>query len=1368
MKRSSISAPDNASLSKKTKLSTDLNDFCFRPTGRAPSTVVNQSIIKFPDYDTRYSLSQCPNIQEQHKAFIESCGPKFDVASSTNDDIHHPNTTVLYDCINKRNVQIYNEHLTLTELYKRFGRTGHSFALPVEEYYSPWICFDLDNTLENKASELSECQMTHLKKTIIQTLSANFKTISEFGNISWLQQNTLFMVHDSNVHVYINLHVSIQVYNRMVDTLNLVLMSLNYKVDKLLHFPLPFSAYIDYDAYKLEDSYSVEQYPNFNFKGSSGRFYDYNQYDQGTRLGGEGVQHILTYTTAPLKSTTRFLPRLMSCEIFVTVTDDNNEISMTQSIPEIFRMISKLHLKSLFGVQSSYQLLNFIVKLRKRQRSSQKVVVVDYSRHRNIQRHLDALNVYIGERLYSITNPVTDNGEDGFYLGENKKSTNIIHEEEDVDDNESCTNLMRRVCGEDDENDDHYYNNNDNGDDETPLPPPAPMALFPPSTALANPESQSSNMSESSSTVFTEKSYILTLINENEKYSLYLIFVCLVACCSLERINDEDTKRQLIDYILPYLKQEDLKISLQKMYHINVMEELMTCFGKNYEDLLDFIILRITMLKGLDSADVPLNQYVDRVIAYVSTLGEMDDTEYFDTIIKIVCQPLQMDVGDDIYIYNYQNDFYEKKRSLDKSPAIRQIFSRIEMAKKKCSKDMREAICSQVVTSINARPIKFNEYTHFINTECGVFYTVTGTYLIKTPFLRFNMSRQYCTIHPEIASSDISIKNSALINAYDEETELLECYLSNQTRIFYLTVMLPGLLYLDTLPYFASESDQMWSLLYNFIDNDPDTASLFCLHPILDRIKGHTMCVARMIEAMTHNLGSVASYQTIVSTYDCLTWNKEFEMTPDPKLFANACTLFQLMRWCEHDNNSEIKPLVSSDQELGMVHEGVKSMIEAQLNTPFGRSLVKEYESYPEELCNYTKKRERWMRAWSLVFPSKKYRCYLKLFIYLSEIFEYNEGVIRDFYSYHSEIYQPAKTQKHMCLYFGPPRCGKTSTLNILNYIGTDSSVYRTSKSYKNVSRGGGPSPNAIHMKSKYFSIINEIEEIGTGLLKTMTGDDSTNDDRTLYSTRFQMLNSCTFLVGACNRLPKMFMPDEAVRDRLVIFSFKMKAVDNLHTKAPNCLKEFTRSYTHKQQIDEKEVACRLSHTLYLYHRKYKNENGIISARTTNSVSLDLLDQFMISNNWVYAVLDECNVKRSPALSFRPTDLKDEINETIEKYNKNYNKQFSFAKFMNDFKFLFKNFYNASMDIYIGMGVQERGMSVITSITQLEKAITIVREPGATTRLKSLTHKLMKIVSNEQDIEKFQDKLKKNYELIGKDTLKDVRIIINEDAFRFS
>lgn len=318
-----------------------------------------------------------------------------------------------------------------------------------------------------------------------------------------------------------------------------------------------------------------------------------------------------------------------------------------------------------------------------------------------------------------------------------------------------------------------------------------------------------------------------------------------------------------------------------------------------------------------------------------------------------------------------------------------------------------------------------------------------------------------------------------------------------------------------------------------------------------------------------------------------------------------------------------------------------------------------------------------------------------------------------------------------MCLYYGNRRCGKTSILNILNHMGTDNSVYRTSKKYKERANGGGPSPNTLHMKSKYISIINEVEEIGTVLLKTMTGDDSTNDDRTIYSTKFPMINSCTFLVAACNKLPYMHMPDEAVRDRLVIFPFRMRAVDNIHTKEPNCLLAFTEQHTHKQQIDEKEASMYLSHMLYVYHRKFRNENGIISARTTNEVSLKLLDQFMVANNWVYAVMNLCNIKRSPTLSMRLTDLQDAIIDAIEKYNKDYNKTFSYSNFQSEFKVLFKLFYKPQMSMYVGIGVPQSELTLANTSNQLEKMLTIIKDPSATTRLKLLKGKLRKICPSQ-------------------------------------
>ncbi|AAN04398.1 Orf104 [Heliothis zea nudivirus] len=1445
----------------------------YEPT---PTVILQESQI---DYDHNYNSAYCQDIARNQTRFLQ-CNRAEETDSFS---------VRLYDCLNGEVVRVRNDALRLDTLRDYFEESGHTLAIPMSHNYQFKICFDLDlkPSDDDGIEEIPITQLTMMYRDFTRVLDASFP------GLGICERNGFVMTRNRNVHIYYNVDVSIILYDTMIDVLNCQLPPMYtdvYKIDKIDKVPLPYSAKSDGNVYTMRippgcsdnehlaaakpkpkskskraasDTATTTTSTTFttNIKnnmqnnnndnnnatvidvnttsaataattnnvttnnstttlidvnlnvlpivpnnpntcnhstntptvcttatnhndntvlttpagtlnanststsscmyisfGKSEYFYDYSWYQQRTTMGANS-RPLLEYEAKPMKITVTLKSIDKHNYVYLVLPDvGNNKIIQVRQHPTLLDTICRLKLESIKSVQSTYQLLDFVVTMRNELRLKNSVTLLDTDtvdeRFRPIQQSLVSLNRYLAESLY-------------FAQCDDPNAENVA--------------------------------------------------------------------------------YLISALIENEEYSVYLLIVAIMYCCndSMSSEDDETIKNDVLDYLSTFLSRdghtESLIEIIKSMRRYKIMNELSRSFALTYNDLLDYIILEIS-IKQKNT----MQEYVSAVMNHVFSLGAVEgpSVEAFEVIIKLICFPIKMDFGEDCYIYNYTNKAYEQVTQLKQCNTVRLIQSLLGIGDT-MSKGEKDIACTTIIANLKNRQMRFNEYTYFINTSHGVFYTITGTYLPKTPFLYFNMEKRFCA-HTLSGSKDLNIMNFQLLKTYDDYYRLLDTFLKNQRLLFYLTRMLPGLLTMEYSIYSHHLAERAWLTIFHFMEGDSmrNERCYFFVHPLLAKLKGHTMALARMISALLEAYDTELSYDTVKECYERLSFDTNTDITEEPIIVANACILLTLMGSIMDD------PIpVQSDAELGQVHENARvlcfsllhpersvlfaangnvvgfeqsgkgigiikgnvSLVElhdldmtgfgemedyegldedgdenndddaninnfqsknksnininnnnnnnTSLGSPKppsrGNSPSKSFNSNPntgaspsssrnnsqskcvtdcsqtivdsddatfnfinmgrqdevdrlmqiytnltEDDAHFKNKLNLWDRVWSYVFRHcrPEFKHYKELFVFLSETFKYNEHVLRDYFMYTCCLYQPCKVQKHMNIYYGSPRCGKTTLLNLHTEMCNDDAIYRTSKEYKDV-KSSGPSPNAIHLKTKYISIINELSSISNNLLKTMTGDDGTNDDRTLFSTKFPMLSSCTFLVAACNHLPYMTMPDEAIRDRIIIFLFEMKATDVV--KDPNCMLTFAENYTYKEQMEVSKMAPLLSNLLYVYFRQHRNDYGIVSPKCINRVSTKLLYEFMLKNNYLYKVLDMCNIKViSPSQSnvamsstsvpsINEEDLMANVSLKLIEYNSAYNKTISLSKYMSEFRMQFKQFYNEHLKRYIGIGFED-------------------------------------------------------------------------------
>lgn len=1211
-----------------------------------------------------YNQMSCTEILNKHNEFLAT---------------HNGGDFVVQNCIDKRLYNIKSVHFRDFEI---FEGVGHAISTPMSMNYSFKLCLDFDLIDETKNTHsLSHTEVCAFREVLIKCLVSKCGEISEFRNTSWFDQgNMVIMTRQLNIHVYINIEVSIILYNHIVDTLlehlfpspsatNSVNINSNllynnyYTIDKISSLPLPYSAKSDGESYKLAHPTSTDSInDSFTFGGHQS-FYDFDNYIHST--GNEtSSMHVLSYEIKPFTSKLKIKTNPSKLHITVPCSP---KITIKTKTPEVFTILNKIQLKSLVVAQSSFQLASFIQENRKLSKTVHVPLLLTFPEIEGfevIQNTTKSLTDYIAERVYGETITATTN---------------------------------------------------------------------------------------------TNYGYLIHAIESNEKYSAYLMFILCVNCCS--QINDtnqwEIVKCHILDFLYEYIRSLQIKKSIEAMRKYNIMNELMSCFSQNYEELLDYIILQVIN----STTEINMEKQLDTICTYISMMGYRNIEEELIAVIKLLLQPMKTYCSEDCFVYNLVNHSYElTKPSLSRCPIVKVVgkhvlekdkskekgLSQKKDHPKKRQPDYLTSACDKITSSLVAMNIRFNEYTHFINTTKGVFYTITGTYLPKTPFLYFNMERNFCTTTPnDSLFMDLQVTNFELVHLYEKGSLFLESYIKNQNKLFYLTQMLPGLLAIDKTTYTDKNSERMWLSIFNRIESDSTNEPfLYYLHPVFRKLEKYTMCVTRMIKALITMQYCESSYFMIRESYQALEFF-DGEIPEDDfttLIIANAAILTLLMGY-SLENPIEL----ISDQDLNRHHSQMKTYFDANKCTETGVVLCQRIDEMHEIVgntftANYTMNKYRWDHIWDYMFPNS-FKPYMSICLFLSEAFHYNEPVLREYMHQHSTIYQPCKVQKRMCIYEGSPRSGKSTLMKIYSEICGDSSTYKTNKDYKDPKSGG---VNSIHMKTKYLTVINEISKISNTLLKTMTGDDGTNDDRTLYSTKFPMLSNCSMLLAACNKLPFMSMPDEAILSRLVFFNFSVIAVENLDPIDPNCLITFAKKVTYSQALNYRPLAIYLSNLLYFYHARYKNLDGVIIPNVQSHESQQLLNDFLIQNNWVYKVCDMCKLTRSNKLQLHLSDLTEPAKEALMEYNANFGKNYTYCQFITQFKTLFKMYYEEIMQRYIGIGFSEHSTFKSCDISS---SLKVIRSQGKSLSLRQFKFEMINVNRfDAKSVSAYIEQLKNDYD----------------------
>lgn len=594
-------------------------------------------------------------------------------------------------------------------------------------------------------------------------------------------------------------------------------------------------------------------------------------------------------------------------------------------------------------------------------------------------------------------------------------------------------------------------------------------------------------------------------------------------------------------------------------------------------------------------------------------------------------------------------------------------------------------------------PQAFNNYSYFINTEIGIFNTITGTYMSHLPCLFFNTEKEFATSLRSIETTSINLDCSMnLLSNYHDLRLVLESVLDHQRDLYYLSIVVPGLLVWEDMD---SKCHLVFNSVYSNMQVDAATlgTKMFFMLPVLQKFKFNFDSVMQYATIIDKHLDKIESYDDAlnvianvleVRTSDnhVVTKIKDFDYTKVYDVdseelvqeFLNTYKVFNPIAFavsyilCIFQEKSASKQLVIESDENCTLLSNAEKLHETD-------SFNVEYDHWYYATSDYN-----YLRALNIIFRRKNITTTVatcKLLYVLSHQFQFDATVLDEFLESFSMLYCPVCPRKRLQVIIGPPKCGKTGFIKQIESAHLKTK-YNSISSFVLENNSGGPSPDQIAMYNSYLVSLTEVDNTNADAIKAITGNEELSK-RSMFRDCYHTLFPLPYLIGSTNKLPTMKKPDESIRCRMAFFTFDY-AFWNKESLVmfDNPLEMFEKKILYMSSTPP-DYALTLFNTLYVQFMRKRTSQGDILSNLSNSASTRTMDAFLRKNNPVYEILHDLKIQVGEGLSIQYSKI-DELLADLpdDKFSKISRDTFNF-----NFKEIFQGFRNANdSNLYEGIG----------------------------------------------------------------------------------
>ena len=495
----------------------------------------------------------------------------------------------------------------------------------------------------------------------------------------------------------------------------------------------------------------------------------------------------------------------------------------------------------------------------------------------------------------------------------------------------------------------------------------------------------------------------------------------------------------------------------------------------------------------------------------------------------------------------------------------------------------------------------FNEYAYFLNTERGVFNTLTGTYMAHIPLLYFN-TRNGPFIDPH------------RLGQIDVWSAHVGHYLSHQVTYFAHMILLPGLCNLRESLLTTATMDAIIQCLATLLDSWSTSSTQEALKDILTQVESMYAChEPECLHLMDQRISECMRQQHEITL-------ENLKVTQiDGKDPPKSSRRLRLLAY------------------IVCILDWASNAFEYTSSTTF----VHNDATVPAEPPSAT-------TVFGVGDPTLAHMMYS-----VSVWCNFDQVKVVDLLTNLAMYFAPASTRKMFILIIGPPRCGKSTLLKLLHHIAREA-AFAPANALQPSSDSSAPAPDVKFLASRSIVTISEVRSISTAFIKSITGDDRT-DQRGLYEGEPSPLKPHALVIGAANALPHVYDADEAIRTRAAPFQFHVAVqpeplVDDIN---PLVLYASRAILEPPVKLNIERSSSEFLWLLYGAFVALRNDTGVLIPQINNSGSLELVHQLLVQNNVIYWALQRCGIVFEPHLQIGVSELRDLVKDALEAHKSN-------------------------------------------------------------------------------------------------------------------
>lgn len=627
-----------------------------------------------------------------------------------------------------------------------------------------------------------------------------------------------------------------------------------------------------------------------------------------------------------------------------------------------------------------------------------------------------------------------------------------------------------------------------------------------------------------------------------------------------------------------------------------------------------------------------------------------------------------------------------------------------------------------------------NAYSYFVNTEHGVFNSLTGLYMPSVPFLFFTRKRKFGILSSEFVEGMTlnSLNNSILSesSSWERIADLISD--GSVEKTLKIGLFVSGLLKLPEMSLKHDFKRFIYNKALYFLKFDDKTRrEMFnCIYKVFRfRIRNLELIynAVRETPSVFQVDGNFQVFmRTFIDNFDEKHLKFKFGVASEDELNFDGDLSLQ---FCKDDSTFLLLSLV-----VCILLQNSGEECDGDVADFFG--LSDDYFAVDVDLEKHGIFNRNCLilplaRMLGLDPSSNILITIISVFI----MFEYNTQEVVEFLTTISSLFQPKNENKKFVVLFGNKHGGKTFICSLLEQM-CQGSLFKRPSAIP-ITKTTGADPNTIPIYQNYLTVISEVKTLNASIMKCLTGNEMSSL-RNVFGKDHTSMYPVGTVIGMTNSIFEIEV-DEAIEDRLSVFKVSNSFFEPKNGSIDNSLFSWFQKSLNRRQESVEKMSINLSNLIYYMFCKFRNKNAMIFTCINNKISKRVLELILKKNSIYYSFLFESGLIRDKTGRITVDVLNKLYDEYIEKFK--IEKRVKFWAFLNTFC----SFFDLTKEDDLIVGLRLETIETNAVFKTLKSKIKLIESPGLKLEFNKLKNYFRKVKISAENSEKLFNHFKNKY-----------------------